>query len=61
MNVLFSGGDNWYPAKIGSKAVWGQVKIEAPLGSPTTHVLVAFRLNAPLSSLDPSVQDPHQN
>ena len=21
MNVLFSGGDNWYPAIIGSKAV----------------------------------------
>ena len=23
MNVLFSGGDNWYPAIIGSKAVCG--------------------------------------
>ena len=22
MNVLFCGGDNWYPAIIGSKAVW---------------------------------------
>ena len=31
MNVLFSGGDNWYPAIIGSKAVLGVFHNRNPL------------------------------
>ena len=38
MNVLFSGGDNWYPAIIGSKAVNKNTRYCDMHGIVTTRV-----------------------